>query len=80
MPKYLMTERWTADYLIEAKDVDEAREICDQIPLSYQALTLQGTDVESLTDAQAEAGGYNDWRLYTRDDVDMPQPAPPLTN
>ena len=72
MPKFTVTERYTASYLIEAKDVDEAREISSEIPLNWQDLEQQGKDVETLTDAQADTFARAGWRLYTKDDVDMP--------
>jgi hypothetical protein len=72
MPKFTVTERYTTSYLIEAKDEDEAREICDQIPCAWDCLEKQDEDVETLTDAQAETYVRAGWRLYGKEDIDMP--------
>jgi hypothetical protein len=71
MRKFIVTHHYSAAYLVEAKDTDEARKIADAIPFKWEDFerTVVGEDVESVKDSDVPG-----WRLYTKDDVDLPEP------
>jgi len=49
MTRYIVVERRAAVIPIEAENVDEAREIAGNIPLSWDNFDIVGFDVEEAT-------------------------------